>query len=430
MRLTNNSNKLMSFFIKNNCLKPVSQTRQTDNVFKGIYEQMHDGFQKVRKEKPLSVKTKQIGSVKQIPMPQTFAPNSFPSQVREWINHHTLYLIEFSCHWIGRQIKLVFLTEHSNLDQQTMALYNRYAEYMLVWLYILDQYASRNCASELTTYVYHTSLVKMLPQTAVQVLDENHVNTAFTTTCPSVSEIVIFRKEEWFKVFIHETFHNFGMDFSDMDQTDANERILGLFPVDSEVRLYEAYCEFWARTMNALFCAWTRTHPLTKTRTNHTSVNDALDEFLTNTEFFISLERIYSFFQMVKVLDFMDLEYSFMYSKAKGAQAIRNALYKENTSVLSYYIITLILMNNYQLFLQWCITNNDGKLIQFKKDQQNVQHFCDFIESKYRSKSLLEGIHCTERLLSMVRRTIRTNKKHKDLAYLLVNLRMTICELG
>ena len=66
------------------------------------------------------------------------------------------------------------------------------------------------------------------------------------------------------------------------------------------------------------------------------------------------------------------------------ASAVRDALYKEDTSVLSYYIITLILLNNYQSFLSWCNTNNTS-ILQFKKTTANIDAFCNFIGKKYKN---------------------------------------------
>ena len=129
---------------------------------------------------------------------------------------------------------------------------------------------------------------------------------------------------------------------------------------------------------------------------------------------------------MVKVLNFMDIEYEQLYEKGKNATNVRNHLYKENTNVLSYYIITLILINDYQTFLSWCNTNNTS-ILQFKKTNANLDHFCEFIKKSYKSKGLLNGINCTEELLTKVK---QKSKKQKNLAYILRNLRMTICELG
>ena len=168
----------------------------------------------------------------------------------------------------------------------------------LMWIYILSSYASKRCSNSLVVYLYFTSLEKSLPSSNVETLDELNVNTAFTTTCPKDSEIVVFRKEEWFKVLIHETFHNFGLDFSDMNNSHAHKCILDIFKVNSNVNLYESYTEFWAEIMNALFCSF---YTLKNKRD--------IDQFLSNSEFFINFERTYSYFQLVKALDFMGLTY-------------------------------------------------------------------------------------------------------------------------
>jgi hypothetical protein len=214
---------------------------------------------------------------------------------------------------------------------------------------------------------------------------------------------------------MHETFHNFGLDFSDMNLMSCNEKILEIFPVNSEVNLFESYTEFWARIMNALFCSFI----------NMKDKND-VDEFLTNSEFFINFERIFAFFQMVKVLDFMSLTYKDLYKKTGMSQNMRKTLYKEDTNVLSYYVVTLVLLNNYQYFLSWCNTNNIA-ILNFKKTTKNLDEFCKFIEKKYKTNNMLEGVECTEKLLNRVKKSTR---KQKDMLYLLKNLRMTICEMG
>ena len=179
-----------------------------------------------------------------------------------------------------------------------------------------------------------SSLKKMIPNN-LDILDHKNVNTGLTTSCPKNGEIIIFRKEEWFKVFIHETFHSFGIDFSLNLKNDNNfyekELTRNIFKVNSIVRLYEAYTEFWAEIMNALLCSFF----LLKDKNN-------ISEFLSNSEFFINFERTYSFFQLVKILDFMGLSYQNLYSKTIHSKNLRDHLYNENTNVLSYFVIKTI----------------------------------------------------------------------------------------
>jgi len=420
MKLTKESHNLLSFFTKKNCLVPIKQTKKTDTILKKLFNEISNGFRYIEDIKSkfgpsfYKLKIDRITNINQIPKPTTFPPNAFPPEIRKHIDEYSLSLLTYSFRLFERNISIIFLTEDTN-PETLIEKYNNYVNYMLVWLYIVDQYSSKNCSVELKIYIYHTSLLKSLPSSNINILDENNVNTAFTRTCPKDSEIVVFRKEEWFKAFMHETFHNFGLDFSDMNTSSCNLKILSIFPVNSEVRLYEAYTEFWARLMNSLFCSYI----------NMKNKND-IDEFLQNVEFFINFERIFSFFQMVKILNFMDMTYKNLYEKNEYSENIRNTMYKENTSVLSYYILTLILLNNYQDFLSWCNTNNTS-LLQFKKTISNLDSFCKFIEKKYKTKNILDGIDCTEKLLVNVKKNY---KKQNDFGYLLQNLRMTICELG
>jgi hypothetical protein len=283
-----------------------------------------------------------------------------------------------------------------------------------MWLCILNQYASKTCSNTLVVYLYFTSLEKKLPSSNIQILDELNVNTAFTTTCPKDSEIVIYRKEEWFKVLIHESFHNFGLDFSDMNNTEVNTCVLELFKVNSDVNLYESYTEIWAEIMNALFCSF-----------YSLKVKTDLDSFLSNFEFFINFERSYSFFQLVKTLNFMGLTYKDLISNTEHSISLRENLYKEKTNVLSYYVIKTVLINNYQNFLYWC-TNNNLSLLQFKKTLKNQMEYCKFIERNYRKASMLEGVEQSQKFLNIL---YSKNTRVND-TYVLSNLRMSICELG
>jgi hypothetical protein len=417
MKLTKESRKLMSFFFKHNCLIPIKHTKKTGVIFKKLYNEIVNGVSYITELKTkmdtsfYKLKIVSITNISQIPKPTTFPPNSFPSEVRKHIDEYALSSLTYSFHLFERDINIMFLTEDEN-PEDLIETYNNYVDYMLVWLYIVNEYSSKSCVDQLKIYIYHTSLLKILPATNIEILNWNNVNTAFTRTCPKDSEIVVFRKEEWFKAFIHETFHNFGLDFSDMNQTMINTKILSIFPVNSEVNLYESYTEFWARIMNALFCSYINMKNKADT-----------DEFLTNAEFFINFERIFAFFQMVKVLNFMSMTYKDMHNNSIQSENIRKTMFKENTNVLSYYIITLILLNGYQDTISWCNLNNTS-LLQFKKTTSNLNDFFKFIEKKYKTKSLLNGVNCTESLFETA------SKKQKNMSYLIKNLRMTICELG
>ena len=425
MKITFESHKLMSFFVENNCLNPIKHTNQTDHLLSNIFKELLDGVTFVSQEKQhlknafYNPKITQIETITQIPKPTTFSVSGFPDIIRKSIDQNCFSAVSYSFNIFDRKININFVTENVNIESR-IHKYNGYVDYILYWLYIVNKHASRTCSSELTFFIYHTSLLKTLPTSNIDILSENNINTGFTRTCQPNSEIVVYRLEEWFKVLIHETMHNFGLDFSDMDNMNCKNRILSIFPVKSEVNLFEAYTEFWARIINVVFCSYSNARQ-----------KNNMNELLTNAEFFLNFERIYSYYQMVKVLNFMDIEYLFLIAKSSNTDSIRRTLYKEKTNVLAYYIITTILIDSYEDFLMWCKINNDT-FLQFKKTEVNQRRFCQFIEQRYKSSNLLDNIECTEDLLTNIKK-IEKNKKKKSSKYinfLLQNLRMTLCELN
>ena len=424
MKLTKNSKKLLSFFMHNNCINYTHPTKKINTILLKLYSEIKSAEEyseslKSKKKCNLfyNIKVEDIHNVSQIPKPSTFPADGFPPQIRKHIDEFTMSKVTYQLYLLDRKVTIYFLLEDVN-PYTKVPMLNNYVDNMLLWLVILDQYASKECASELSVYIYLTSQEKNMPATNISVLDEHNVNTAFTMTCPKISEIVIFRKEEWFKVFLHETFHNFGLDFSAFNNDLCNKRILSIFPVKSEVNLFEAYSETWAKIMNACFCSY-------RSLSNKSNYG----QFVSNFYFFINFERMFCYFQMVKVLDFMNLTYQQLFKKGLKMNQLRDTFYKEKTNVLSYYVITIILLNSFSDFMLWCESNNLN-LLQFKKTTGNQDSFCLFIEERYKAPLFLKNVRCTEIFLHKIKTNGDFTKFKKDSAYILKNLRMTVCELG
>jgi len=283
---------------------------------------------------------------------------------------------------------------------------NQYVRQCLVWLYIAQKTAKKNqCnTAPLLIYLLRSPLLKMLPSKStvskdITTIDWVNANTAFTMVCNEpnktktsiVREIVIYRKEEWFKVFIHETFHNYGFDFSnasnDLIQYGTSFVLNKLYPVKSDVNLYEAYTECWARIIFVVFSSL------------HIKSSD--DEFLTSVKQRLNEEIAFSFFQAAKVLEYMNIN---SYEQLIRGQA--KIEYKENTSILAYYVITLVLFANYPAFIAWCYQNNPiatttstnqfriSDYIMFKPTRANMEAFCiTLLQKQYKLPSFVQKIN-------------------------------------
>ena len=412
MRLTKTSKNLVTYFLDNPCMQPVQTTNK-----KGVLHMLYclqDAVSNLGHTiSHYRMASQKILGLKDVPLPKTFKRDNFPEGVMNHIESHSNFHLSFFFSLGTRKIQVHFIVEEKEEEiERKMELYKEYVEKIMIWLSIVQKYASHKCSRELHLYIYHTSMQKFLPHNRNVVLDQIHVNTAFTYTCNPVSEIVVFRKEEWFKVMMHETFHNFALDFSDMNNVEATKHIRSLFHLndsETDVNLFESYTECWARLWNAVFCSYFLMKEGEKER-----------DFLLHFDSFMRIEIIFAYFQMVKVLDFMGIRYKDLVNGSKKVS------FKEKTNVLSYYILTLVLLSNYNDFLSWCEKNNG--FIAFKKTSANLQSFCEFIEKKYKSAGMLRGTKCMEDFFLKTVYGKKINDVNK--MFLLNNMRMTVAELG
>lgn len=397
----------------------------TKRVLLQLHEDLVEANRYVRslKQRP-RVSAVDIENVQQIPYPEIFPTSSFPPGIKSHIDLYSYQSVSITYRAVRRNITFHFVTSQDSYSETSKFI--KYSQQMLVWLHMADQYASSSqCAKQLDVYLYFTDVNKIIPQGNMQILGQEHVNTAFTTTCPSISEIVIFRHEEWFKVFIHETFHNFALDFSGMNNAKCNELMRKLFPVKSEINLFESYAEFWAELVNVCFCSYGSL----KNKKN-TSL------FLEQCETMMANEMKYSVMQMVKALAYMGLTYENMHARTRTSRELRDTLYKERTNVLAYFVIKTILLVNYPQFLGWCNANNTS-LLQFNKTESNQVRFCEFIVNYATNNTMMELVRHMQRVVGELYNKKMNNgdsgsegAKEKETSYLLYNLRMTIYELN
>ena len=263
--------------------------------------------------------------------------------------------------------------------------------------------------------------MKFLPNCKERVckdpINEINANTAFTTGCDKKkTTIFLFREEEWFKVFIHETFHNLDLDFIEMDKTmQINNKIRETFPISvSDIRSYEAYTEVWAEIMNMLFVVYFQDPPRKKGRLPFIRWIDTLASL-------VELQQTFSLFQANKILYYYDFTYSDLFI-AETAQK-----YTEKTQVFSYYFLKSVWMFHINDFMHFCVKQPGGFSLKIYPSVKNIDTFIDKMmklgKSFHFHKEMNEMfIQCTT-LLNNVRR----NKRKTD--FITNTLRMTIHEL-
>lgn len=359
--------------------------------------------------------------------PDTFELRDFPPAIISHVNAHIKSALIYTVPFMGRTVVIRFLTEHAHINMQSTTIlttYDMYVKRMLIWLKIAYKYSTAECINDLSVVIYHTSLKKTVSNASIDVLGQNHANTAFTRTCAAKPEIVIYRTEEWFKSFIHESFHSLHLDFSGTTDDVTRTAMLALFAIQSDVKLYEAYTECWARIINVFFFSYSILDDASKTPQKYT----------TNVYHFLQLERMHAMFQMVKVLDYMELNYLKVVSSRTDYRTESKELYKEGTSIFAYYVVTSILLFNMHEFIDWCAANNPNTL-NFKKTRQNLIEFCDFIKSKYKLRTFTNVVKKMETMYddvydaSLATYMEQGNNRNCDSHIFTTNMRMSCCEL-
>ena len=423
MQFSNTSQEYFNFFIEhfNKCIIKNKESEQKiqNKIFNKLFLDIREADKYVKTlnafDNCLSGIVLDIKSKKGLAFPSTYSNDYFPQEIRKVIETKTVNKILYYCVLNERKITLTFFTFK---NETNFAIYDKYAKQVFMLIAILTHYSSSECSKSLNIFIYLTDFKRIIPDNNYTILGSYNVNGGFTTTCDKNSEIVVYRKEEWFKVLIHEAFHNLGLDFSKMNTNQFHSKIKQLFPINSKFNIFESYCEFWARILNSAFCSY-----------NVIDNKNDKDAFKTFLDFFIQIERLFSLFQCNKILKFLGISYQNLYETDNGSHIARENLYKETTNVFAYYIVTAFLLDNYVNVMNWCNKNNLS-CFKFNNSQRNLDLFYNLIENSYKRNEFLKNLMCVSNYASKLNK--KTNKNNKlannQINNIFKTTRMTIME--
>lgn len=417
MNLSNETEKYLEYFIGEYDSFKKKETKEQKNQVEAIYKQIYKEFTTSEKElkhikKSLTQQLVFLNYEQEIiPKTNLLTSKFVPKEMKNYIDNEALFYIKNSIKIRKRDVKIYFVF-YDEGDLNNLDKYNAKLHYMLLWLNIATKVSSIRCSKTLNIYIYLTPFKKEIPISHFEVIGPRHSNSGLTTTCSVYNEICIYRKEEFLKIFIHETFHSLGLDFSAINESQYLPKVKKIFPLNIKFNLYEAYSEFWASIFNNALLAYS-------TLEKNKIKKDKFKHFKNFLHLSNNLERIFSLYQINKLLYFFNIDYQNFYEDDKLSNYVRQYIYKEKTNVFSYYIVKGILMYNYIDFLIWC---NQTNLIFFKfdKHQGNIRSFINFIKSTYKNREFLEDLKKMN-LLNL-------QTKHPSVEYIDKTLRMTVME--
>jgi hypothetical protein len=362
-----------------------------------LYHYLHTAY-KYCKANPIQVNITPVDVQKLTRQIQSQGASYFPLVIKSELIRTMKYKISFCFKYKKRVVNVNFYEK----QKPNVGVFSKKVRMICMWFYIMTAYTKSKFAENLTIDLYMSDHKKILPKKG-DIISYINVNSGFSLLSAMNGHIVIYRREEWFKVLIHECFHALGLDFSTLNGdllNDLNHSLNKSFSIDTQLRIYESYTEFWAEIMNVAFVAFDTLHDKQNARL-----------FGLYWEGYMYIEKVHSLTMMVKILDFLGFSYE-DFCNPKMHAKIRKR-FKQKTHVLEYFILKGILMNDYNGFITFCRENNK-ELLNFNKSQRNLKRFGNYITCKKCSENLLYNLNIMEDIIK--------TKKNKT-------MRMSINEL-
>ena len=269
------------------------------------------------------IANEEVSTPKSIALPLTLA-----TRLPKYMN--TIYAVKRG------DIELIFFSRTSRDFSSFIEKVGRWLDFLQYNHYILVHGAK--------IYFYWTPWKKRFPTSCVVGgLGEAEVNTGFTS---DKREVIIFRSEEALKVFIHETFHLFGLDIafaSDKLQRQGDECMKKIYGPTCIGNLYEIYTETWARIIYTFYSS------------------DNLKQF-TNL---IQKQQNFSRHQARLVSNYRH-----------DCQDHSNV---ESTSVFAYYEGTAQMLSRLDAFWEFCCHWNHPLVLKMLPKKEITHAFCNLV---------------------------------------------------
>lgn len=207
--------------------------------------------------------------------------------------------------------------------------------------------------------IYDCPHKKML-ELNINCIGPKHVNSGSTT---NRQYIQMWRKEELYKVFIHEMIHFLHYDYVDLHNT-ISDRLYDIFKL--QINSNEAYVETWTTLIKCIFIA----HDLLK--------EDGINKKLIKFNSLLDKEIEFSLYQAAKILKFYGFNDMDELFKNDGQ-------FKQESNVFSYYIIKSALLNNIDEFINFTKYGTKDISIKFIETKDNLIKFYELIISSLKN---------------------------------------------
>lgn len=275
-------------------------------------------------------------------------------RIKTYITNNSNYRKQL---YIEGKLKITIIDEY--------AIPNHYFYHILDLYYFIIPYADSSCNKTLHITIHLTPFKKLLPNKS-DIIGPFEVNSGSTRICTAEAAIFIWRKEEWFKVLIHECFHYFQLDYDHHISAVTDMKLI--FPIESDFLMGEVYSETWATILHTIFYAFYKQ---------------------LNCFSLLQKERSHSIKQTIHILQHMNLTYNDIIFNPSDK-------YKENSNVFCYYIAKMICLSEINEYIQWFPIEKSNKSTKSTKSTKSKHSIPQFLQKYFNNNALIKEIDKVE----------------------------------
>lgn len=236
----------------------------------------------------------------------------------------------------------IYYNNYNKVNEIDYIIYN----ILTIYFALQNLYNTNNKKLDLT--IFYCDIKKMY--TSESFIGYKNMNSGLAYS----NNIILFRKEELLKVFIHELMHFIGIDNNYHIQNNS-KKLTNIFKFKSENNFNEAYTEFVALFIHTFYISFTMSE-------NNFILTLKLFKILFYYEINFSLIQMVKFLNLYK-LDFIDFFYKNQYS--------------ETTNTFSYIYLKFLFLLDYQYFLNIILNNNNIS----KFNENNIVNYIQYLKN-------------------------------------------------
>jgi len=363
----------------------ITQNNSNNNFLKNIYRILNGIGEKITILKEQSIEKS-----------LNIEDNDYlPSYIKSYINNkRNVTHIKYKLNFYNKNVFINYYLVDDNKSKEELHNEINFLAQFVYLMYNITKYKHTNNIFD----IYLTNFKKELGSN--NIIDVQNINSGVCYFNDINRKILIYRNEEYIKVFIHEFLHSCHIDKYLHQNTNTN--IYEKFNFDykkTKIMLNETYTEFWCNIIYISIFSYN----LSKNSTINNYIN-IFDELMEKQVYF-------SVLQSVKILNIYNIKY---------LDTINNTVhnYSEGTHALSYYYFKSLLLFKYKNVMNMCEKN----IIANETTKENIEKY--LIKTR-NNKKLIKLFNKFENEL----KKLNKSKKNDRISFILKNLYMCYIEI-